>query len=155
MAEFARELGLSLAVINPRQVRDLAKTDTLDAAVIARFAVTIKPPAHALRDKERMPWSAWLPRRRQLVLMRTQKNNRLGAANGGRHDIDLTAALRQSEVWRVKGDPLKSFPGIGPVNCVTLLSLIPELGKINRAEIAAIAGWRRSTAIAVSITVST
>ena len=156
--------GLPVAVVNPRQVRDfakavgaLAKTDALDVAVIARFAATIKPVQRALRNEETDALARMVARRRQLVLMRTQEKNCLGAATGkqrddikehvqwleehiDRLDIDLTATLRQSEAWRVKEDLLKSVPGIGPVTCVTLLSLMPELGRLNRTEIAALGG---------------
>lgn len=156
--------GLPVSVVNPRQVRDfakavgaLAKTDALDAAVIARFAATIKPVPRPLRDEDADELASLVARRRQLVLMRTQEKNRLCTAKGKQRDgikehirwlderidqldIDLTATLRQSEAWRVKEDLLKSVPGIGPVACVTLLSLMPELGKLNRAEIAALGG---------------
>jgi len=156
--------GLPVSVVNPRQVRDfakavgaLAKTDALDARVIARFAATIKPVPRPLRDAETAALASLVTRRRQLVLMRTQEKNRLGAATGRQRDgikehirwleahidkldIDLTATLRQSEAWRVKENLLTSVPGIGPVACVTLLSLMPELGKLNRAEIAALGG---------------
>lgn len=163
-ASAACAAGLPVAVVNPRQVRNfakavgaLAKTDALDAAVIARFAATIKPIPRPLRDEDTHALASLVARRRQLVLMRTQEKNRLGAANGkqregikehigwldehiDRLDIDLTAALRQSQAWRVKEDLLKSVPGIGPVACVTLLSLMPELGKLNRAQIASLGG---------------
>jgi len=163
-ASAACAAGLSVAVVNPRQVRDfakavgaLAKTDALDAAVIARFAATIKPVPRPLRDEDTDALASMVARRRQLVLMRTQEKNRLGAAKGKqregikehirwleerieRLDIDLTVTLRQSEAWRVKEDLLKSVPGIGPVTCATLLSQMPELGKLNRAEIAALGG---------------
>lgn len=164
LATAACAAGLPVAVVNPRQVRDfakavglLAKTDALDAAVIARFAATIKPVPRALRDEHTEALASLVARRRQLVLMRTQEKNRLGTAKGkprdgikehiqwleariDQLDIDLTAMLRQSAAWRVKEDLLKSVPGIGPVACATLLSLMPELGKLNRAEIAALAG---------------
>lgn len=140
-----------------KAVGALAKTDALDAAVIARFAATIKPVPRPLRDEDADELASLVARRRQLVLMRTQEKNRLGMASGKQRDgikehirwldecidqldIDLTATLRQSEAWQVKEDLLKSVPGIGPVACATLLSLMPELGTLNRAEIAALGG---------------
>lgn len=163
-ASAACAAGLRVAIVNPRQVRDfakavgaLAKTDALDAAVIARFAATIKPQPRPLRDEDTDALASLVVRRRQLVLMRIQEKNRLGAAKSKQRegirehirwleehidqlDIDLTATLRQSDAWRVKEDLLKSVPGIGPVACVTFLSLMPELGKLNRAEIASLGG---------------
>jgi transposase len=156
--------GLPVAVANPRQVRDfakatgmLAKTDALDAAVIARFASAIKPKPRPMRDEETEELAGMVARRRQLVLMRVQEKNRLAGAPAkqkdgirehikwlGEHiqtlDVDLTAALRKSEAWRVKEDLLESVPGIGRITCATLLALLPELGKLNRGEIAALGG---------------
>jgi len=143
--DFAKAVGL------------LAKTDALDAAVIARFAAMVKPIPRPLRGEETAALASMVARRRQLVLMRAQEKNRLGSANGrqredikehigwlderiDRLDIDLTATLRQSEAWRVKEDLLKSVPGIGPVASATFLSQMPELGTLNRAEIAALGG---------------
>lgn len=156
--------GLPVAVVNPRQVRDfakatgmLAKTDSMDAAVIARFAEAIKPQARPLRDEAATELAGMVARRRQLVLMRTQEKNRLAAASVkqkddikahikwlderiGNLDTGLTAALRQSEAWRVKEDLLESVPGVGLITSATLLSLLPELGTLNRGEVAALGG---------------
>ena len=156
--------GLPVAVVNPRQVRDfakatgmLAKTDTLDAAVIARFAEAIKPQARPLRDEAATELVGMVARRRQLVLMRTQEKNRLAAASAkqkddikahikwlderiGNLDTGLTVALRQSEAWCVKEDLLESVPGVGLITSATLLSLLPELGTLNRGEVAALGG---------------
>lgn len=175
LATAACAAGLPVAVVNPRQVRDfakavglLAKTDALDAAVIARFAATIKPVPRALRDEDTEALANLVARRRQLVLMRTQEKNRLSCAKGkqrdgikehiqwleeriDRLDIDLTATLRQSEAWRVKEDLLQSVPGIGPVACATLLSLMPELGaSLTGPRSPPWAAWRPLTAIAAN-----
>lgn len=156
--------GLRVAVVNPRQVRDfakatgmLAKTDALDALTIARFAEAIKPQARPMRDKDTEELAGMVARRRQLVLMRTQEKNRLAAASTKQKgdikahikwleerieslNVDLTATLRKSEAWRVKEDLLKSVPGVGRITCATLLSLLPELGALNRGEVAALGG---------------
>ena len=163
-ATTAYAAGLPVAVINPRQVRDfakatgmLAKTDALDAKVIARFAAMVKPDVRARRDEETDALAGMVARRRQLVSMRVQEKNRLAVANPRQKadikehvswlderirllEIDLTAALRESNAWRVQEDLLKTAPGIGSITSATLLALLPELGHLNRSEIAALAG---------------
>lgn len=160
----ARAAGLSVAVVNPRQVRDfakatgvLAKTDRLDAAVLARFAAVIRPVVREAPDKETRELAELVARRRQLVAMRAQEKTRLATAGAGQHnsikehidwldqridalDVDLTAALRTSSSWKVKEDLLKSAPGVGRVTTLTLLSHLPELGRLGRREIAALVG---------------
>lgn len=161
----ARAAELSIAVVNPRQVRDfakatgvLAKTDKLDAEVLARFAAVIRPVVREAPDKETRELAELVARRRQLVSMRAQEKTRLATAAGERQrvslkehitwldkridalDVDLTAALRNSSSWKVKQDLLKSAPGIGKVSILTLLSHLPELGHLGRREIAALVG---------------
>lgn len=156
--------GLPVTIVNPRQVRDfaratgmLAKTDALDALVIARFAEAIKPQPRPMRDHATEELAGLMARRRQRVLMRTQEENRLVAAPAkqkddikahikwlneriGLLDVDLTTALRKSDAWRVKEDLLESVPGVGRITCAILLSLLPELGALNRGEVAALGG---------------
>lgn len=156
--------GLRLAVVNPRQIRDfakatgrLAKSDRIDAQVIAAFGAAIEPEIVCLPDEEARELDALLVRRRQLVAMRVQEVNRLGLAQGAmrknikahidwldkqieRLDIDLTAALRSSPAWRAKDELLRSFKGVGRITSGTLLVALPELGRLDRRAIAALVG---------------
>lgn len=156
--------GLPVVVINPRQVRDfakatgkLAKTDAIDAHVIARFGEAVRPEIRPLKDQETQKLDALITRRRQIVEMITAEKNRLGSATPWtRKDIqnhiawlekclmkadkDLNNLLRKSPVWREKNDILRSTPGVGPVLSMTLLSNLPELGTLNRKQIAALVG---------------
>jgi len=156
--------GLPVVVINPRQVRDfakatgkLAKTDAIDAHVIARFGEAVRPEIRPLKDQETQKLDALITRRRQIVEMITAEKNRLGSATSWtRKDIqnhiawlekclmkadkDLNNLLRKSPVWREKNDILRSTPGVGPVLSMTLLSNLPELGTLNRKQIAALVG---------------
>lgn len=157
--------GLPVAVVNPRQVRDfakasgrLAKTDRVDAAVLAAFAKAIRPQARPLKDEQTRALDDLVDRRRQLIGMRVQETLRLGMAVSKplrkslkRHiqwldrqiadiDRDLTQRLRESHVWRAKDDLLKSIPGVGSVTTQTMLAKCPELGTLNRREIAALTG---------------
>lgn len=153
-----------VVVVNPRQVRDfakatgqLAKTDTLDATILAQFAEAVRPAIRAIPDATTQALAALLTRRRQLVVMRTAEQNRLATAlppvrKGIRAhlawldrqlaqlDEDLTRAIRESPVWREKDDLLQSVPGVGPVLARTLLASLPELGTLNRKQIAALVG---------------
>jgi transposase len=160
---------IPLAIVNPRQVRDyakamgiLAKTDKLDAVTIARFGATVKPAAQTLPDAETLELEALLTRRRQLVGMIASEKNRLqaifgpakqGAAAQSVRDTlsyltkqlkqlekDLQKRLERSPVWKAKEDLLKSVPGIGKVTAMTLAIDLPELGKLNRKQIASLAG---------------
>lgn len=156
---------LPVAVVNPRQVRDfaraagrLAKTDRLDAEVIAAFAEAMRPVPRKLADEETRHMAALVARRRQLVEMRTMEKNRRAALDAGpaRHqldehigwltraieeiDNDIDGAVRASNAWRVDEDLLRSVPGVGPVLCRTLLAELPELGNLNRRQIAALVG---------------
>lgn len=156
--------GLPLVVVNPRQVRDfaratgqLAKTDTLDAAVLARFGAVVQPPVRPLPDAATQALGALVTRRRQLVDMLTAEQNRLGSAPRLLHrelrapiawlerrlrrmDSDLGAALQASPCWRTQDDLLQSVPGVGPVLAATLLAELPELGTLSRHQIAALVG---------------
>lgn len=156
--------GLRVAVVNPRQIRDfakatgrLAKTDRIDALVIAAFGEAIEPEIVRLPDEDARELEALLVRRRQLVTMRVQEVNRLGLMQGpmrknikahiewlekqiDRLDIDLTAALRSSPAWRAKDELLRSFKGVGPITSGTLLVALPELGQLDRRAIAALVG---------------
>ena len=160
----ALAVGLPVVVVNPRQVRDfakatgkLAKTDALDAAVLAQFAEAVRPALRPLPDAALQALSALLARRRQLLEMRTAEQNRLGMARPpvrkgirahiawlDRHlaqtDNDLARAIRESPVWREKDDLLQSAPGVGPGLARTLLADLPELGTLNRKQIAALVG---------------
>ncbi|HEY4138327.1 MAG TPA: IS110 family transposase [Casimicrobiaceae bacterium] len=156
--------GLPVAVVNPRQVREFAKamgqrakTDRLDAAVIALFAERVQPAVSALPDAAQADLAAHLFRRRQLSDMLVAEKNRLGLAHKAvrpsltKHiaylerelrmaDSDLREAIEASPVWRVQDDLLQSVPGIGPVASQTLLAALPELGQLTRQAIAALVG---------------
>lgn len=157
--------GLPVAVINPRQACDfakatgqLAKTDQVDAAVLAAFAKAIRPQAHPLKDADTHALDDMVSRRRQLIDMRVQETLRLGTAASKplqksliKHiawldkqitaiDTDLTKRLHGSDVWRAKDDLLRGIPGVGAVTTLTMLAKCPELGTLNRREVAALTG---------------
>lgn len=158
-------LGLSVAVINPRQARDfakasgqLAKTDRVDAAILAAFARAIRPQARALKDADTRALDDLVSRRRQLIDMRVQETLRLGTTASkvmlkslnahiawldkriAEIDTDLTQRLQTSDIWRTKDDLLRGIPGVGAVTSLTMLAKCPELGQLNRREIAALTG---------------
>jgi transposase len=156
--------GLPVAVVNPRQVRDfaraigqLAKTDALDAQVLARFAEVVRPQPRPLPDAQAQEFAALLARRRQLVGMLTAERQRLDTALPAvqshieRHvgwleqelsnlDRTLREQVQASPVWRDREDLLRSVPGIGPTTALTLLAELPELGRLDRKAIAALVG---------------
>jgi transposase len=157
--------GIPVAVVNPRQVRDfaratgcLAKTDAMDARVLAHFAAVIRPNPRPLPKAQAQKLSALLARRRQLVEMLTAERNRLRSVRSkpvqarirahiawlekelGAIDEDLHQSIRESPVWLEKHHLLKGVPGVGPVLSVTLLADLPELGTLNRRQIAALVG---------------
>lgn len=158
------EAGLSVAVVNPRQVRDfakstgrLAKTDTIDAAVLAHFASAIRPEVRPLPSLQARELSDLLSRRGQMVEMITAEHNRLGTACGRvRREIqvhitwlekrlkglndDLSKLIRSTPVWREKDNLLQSAPGVADVLSCSLLASLPELGRLNRKKIAALVG---------------
>jgi transposase len=157
--------GLPVAVVNPRQVRDfaratgrLAKTDRLDAQVLAHFGQAVRPTPRPLPDEEAQALAALVERRRQVVAMRTAEENRLGTtrvaavrtriqahlawleADLGDIDQDLRQRLRASPLWRAQDELLQSVPGIGPILSLTLLAELPELGRLTHGQIAALVG---------------
>ena len=163
--------GLPVAVVNPRQVRDfaravgqLAKTDVLDAQVLAHFAQVlahfaqvIHPTPHPLPDAQAQELTALMARRRQLIQMLTAERQHLDGALPAvqphiqRHlawlqaeltDLDhtLSERVQASPVWRERENLLRSVPGIGPTTALTLLAELPELGQLDRKAIAALVG---------------
>jgi transposase len=156
--------GLPVAVVNPRQVRDfakatgrLAKTDALDAQVLARFAAVIRPELRSLPDQAARELAALVARRRQLIGMRTAEKNRLAMTSArlragirahikwldreiADHQDALRRQLEESPAWQVKADLLKTVPGVGDITALTLVADLPELGKLNRKQIAALVG---------------
>jgi len=159
--------GVPIAVVNPRQVRDfakamgqLAKTDALDAGILAAFAQRVRPAPRPLPDAAAQLLDSLLTRRRQLIEMLTAEKNRLGFARGPvKHDIsqhvrwlekrltdvdgDLQDAVAASPLYQAKSDLLRSVPGVGPVTALTLLATLPELGHLSRHQIAALVGVPR------------
>ena len=155
---------LPVVVINPRQARDfarstgrLAKTDSIDAQVLAHFADAVRPQLRALPDEGVQELASIVSRRLQIVEMLTAEKNRLHRAspsvrrNIKRHinwlekslaDIDdeLKESIVKSPIWRQKVNVLKSTPGIGPICSMTLIAELPELGSLNRKQIAALVG---------------
>jgi len=162
----AEMLGAELPVVvmNARRIRNfaratgqLAKTDKLDARVLAHFAAAIRPPLRALPNEEEVQLTALLTRRRQVVEMLTVEKNRLVTVRSKmRADIEahvewlkrslneldqeIEDFVKDSPVWKEKDALLQSVPGVGPVTSATLLGMLPELGKLNRQEIAALVG---------------
>ena len=156
--------ALPVVVVNPRQVRDfakatgtLAKTDTLDAGVLAHFADAVRPEVRPLKDAETQVLNSLTVRRRQVMTMLVSEKNRLGSAIGAvsprieahiawleqeLSDLDkgLRQTLRRSSVWREKDDLLRTVPGVGEQLSLTLLAHLPELGTLNRRQIAALVG---------------
>jgi len=156
--------GLPVVVANPRQVRDfaratgqLAKTDQLDAGILALFAERVRPTPRPLADAAAQLLDAVLTRRRQLLEMLVAEKNRLGFAPKPLHrgiqahirwlerqldDVtkELAGLIEASPVWRVKDDLLQSVPGVGPIVSSTLLGELPELGTLSHKQIAALVG---------------
>jgi len=156
--------GIVVAIVNPRQVRDfaratgrLAKTDALDAEVLARFGEAVRPQARPLADEQAQALEALVTRRRQLVEMLTAEKNRRANAPKVLHrsidehirwlekrlsgfDDELGELIRDTPLWRERDELLRSVPGVGKVLSSTLLAHLPELGALNRKQIAALAG---------------
>jgi transposase len=158
------------AVVNARQVRDfaratgkLAKTDGIDASVLAHFANAVRPPAQPIADELALALEARITRRNQLIQMLVAEKNRrasllvqrTGSAKMLKSleahigwlekqitelDDDIDNHIKNSPVWREKDDLLQSVPGVGPVTSRTLLSYLPELGSLDRKKIAALVG---------------
>lgn len=164
LAEELQEKLLPVVIVNPRQVRDfaratgiLAKTDMIDARILALFGLQIKPEIRLLPDQKAREMSSLLARRRQLIEMLTAESNRLIQANISirpRIEIhikwleeaisaindDLNRQIRSNPSWCEKDNLLKSVPGVGKIVSTTLLIELPELGKLNRRKIAALVG---------------
>lgn len=158
-----RAAGLPVVIINPRRVREfaksigqLAKTDHIDARVLALYGERIEPPVRELPDEQNQALRGLWVRREQLIEMLLMEENRLEHAPKALHrslrahidylrkqikqaDINLDRAVRNSALWDKYG-LLSSVPGVGPVLSVALLADLPELGRLNRREIAALAG---------------
>jgi len=157
--------GLPVVVVNPRQVRDfaralgqLAKTDRLDARVLAHFAAAIKPPLRPIKVKEQQELDALTGRRGQMVeILADEKNRRASAASDtvreqikqhidwlqdriAELDQQIKALLQTSPGWQVKDQILQSVPGIGPVASFSMIADLPELGTINRQQISKLVG---------------
>jgi transposase len=155
---------LPVVVVNPRQVRDfakatgqLAKTDRIDAMVLARFGEAVRPALRPLPDEVTLELRALIARRRQITEMIVAERNRLSGASKSvrkridahirwleteldRADQDLDQFIRQSPIWQENEDLLRSVPGIGPVISRSLIAELPELGELNRKQIAALVG---------------
>jgi transposase len=155
---------LAVVVVNPRQVRDfakatgqLAKTDSIDAVVLARFAEAVRPAVRPVPDEVTFELRALIARRRQITEMMVAEANRLSGASKAvkkridahirwlgseleRVNKDLDQRIRQSPIWQEKEDLLKSVPGIGAVVSRSLIADLPELGQLNRKQIAALVG---------------
>lgn len=157
-------IGIPVAVVNPRQVRDfakstgkLAKTDTLDAKVLAHFAEAIRPEARFLSDEQSRLLVAWIARRRQLIEMIVSEKNRSHSCYKNvldkvldhiswleesleELDKELAQVIHDSAVWREKDLLLESVPGIGKITSSVILASLPELGTLDRKKIAALVG---------------
>lgn len=157
--------ALPVAVINPRQIRHfaratghLAKTDLVDARVIALFAEAVRPTPRPVPDEQAQALGELMARRRQLVDMLAAEQNRRRQVRARplqrqldahiawleealrRLDHDLSTLVRATPLWREADDLLRSVPGIGPVTACTLIADLPELGHLDRRRIAALAG---------------
>ena len=158
------ERGQAVALVNPTRVRAfaraeglLAKTDKIDARLIARFGVKMGPEPQARRDQAQLALNQWVTRRRQLVYMLTAEKNRLQTApeaiqaNIVRHiewmqgeieglEQQINQAIADNPAWRETARRIETVPGIGSITSSTLLADLPELGKLNRQKIAALVG---------------
>ena len=157
--------GLPLAVVNPRQIRDfaratgrLAKTDVLDAQVIALFAERIRPEPRPLADADSQSLAELIARRRQVVEMIGMETNRFHQARNSRVqrmlrttlktlsaqlaelDRDIDDTIKRSPIWRAADNLLTSVPGVGDVTAHTLIAGLPELGQLDRRRVAALVG---------------
>jgi len=156
--------GVPVAVINPRQVRDfaratgqLAKTDEIDAQILALFAERVRPEVRPLADEDQHAFAALVTRRRQIVEMLTAERNRRGQMHADViPDIDahieylegrkqavedaLETTVKQSPIWRDDDALLRSVPGVGPATSWMLLALLPELGQLSPKQVAALVG---------------
>jgi transposase len=175
-------IGVPVVVVNPRLVSNFAKstglrakTDAIDAAVLARFAEAVRPESRPLPNAEARELSALVARRRQLIEMTTAESNRRALATKAVRrliaahlrglkeqiaavDKEIQKAILASEAWRKKADLISSVPGVGRTTTAILLAGLPELGQLSRRQIAALVGlapfvresgtWRGKRAIA-------
>jgi transposase len=157
--------AIPLAVVNPRQIRDfaratgqLAKTDALDAKVIARFAAKVQPEARPVPDEQARALGELVARRRQVIEMMTAERNRRRQLISRRLlksvgrllavlqkeltelDHDIGEGIRGTPAWRERDELLRSVPGVGDVVARTLIADLPELGRLDRKQIAALVG---------------
>jgi transposase len=157
--------GLPVVIVNPRQVRNfaramgkIAKTDAIDALVIARFAQAVQPKVRPLKDDQTLELKALVTRRRQLNDMLVAEQNRLKSAHHQRvkksisatiswlksqiedTDKDISDSISNNDIWRDKEEILTSVKGVGPVLSASLLCLLPELGTLCRKKISALVG---------------
>lgn len=163
VAELSRA-GLPVVVVNAKRIRDfaratgrLAKTDKLDAKVLAHFAAAVRPSVRTLQTEEEEQLTAILTRRRQILEMLTVEKNRLGTVRANMradlqehihwlsqrlHQLDqeVETFVKETPAWKEKDALLQSVPGVGPVTSATMIGMLPELGQLNRQEIAALVG---------------
>ena len=157
--------AIDVAVVNPRQVRDfargvgkIAKTDPIDADVLARFAEVVRPHASDKVPEKQRELQELVTRRQQLILFRVAESNRKGTASAkvARRSLEkmlktintqieeldeaIAKLVRADDDWHQKAQILKSVPGVGDVTSYNLVGVLPELGKLNREQIAALAG---------------
>jgi transposase len=157
--------GVPVAAVNPRQARDfakavgrLAKTDCIDAQVLAHFAEVVRPLPRPATAPELAALEALAARRRQLIEMRTMETNRLSACRDGRvtrdlrrhiawlqariddADRELTDAVKSSPAWREKDELLQSIPGVGPQTALAIIASLPELGTLPSPKLSALVG---------------
>jgi transposase len=167
VATALRERQIAVSVVNPRLVRDfarslgtLAKTDLIDARILARYAKLIRPPPRSMPSEAEIAVGAMLERRHQLVVMRVAEGNRLArlpkharlpAQDGREHlrwlkthiqslDLELDKAVKKCPALRRRDALLRSVPAVGPVVARTLLACLPELGTLRRRELTALVG---------------
>jgi transposase len=158
---------IPVAIVNPRQVRDfakgigkLAKNDQIDAGVLAHFAEVVRPAAQAMPDEQQLELAALVTRRRQFIDMRSMEKNRRSLAQNRSSalrasiddhieyldqridelDRDIDDLIKRSALWRANDNLLAAVPGIGTITRLTLAALLPELGRLNRRQIAALVG---------------
>lgn len=163
-AKALSEAGLAVAVVNPTRVRRfadalgiLAKTDTIDAKVIAHYASVVQPPVNSRQTPLEEQLAACVERRRQLLVMLTAEKNRLSTCPDSIHeDVQahifwleerieqlgtmIQACIQEKTEWQERAKIINSVPGVGPVTTITMVAELPELGKLNRQEIAALVG---------------
>lgn len=163
-AALLAKAGLPVAVINPRQARDfaratgkLAKTDAIDARILAQFGQAVRPEVRKLPDDDTQELTALVSRKRQLTQMLVMEKNRLRTAKritqasikrviasleeeSKSVDKEIQSFIDSSTIWRAKDDLLKSVPGLGSTTSSTLLSMLPELGTLNHKQVAALVG---------------